>query len=204
MANPIIFRGLTEEQANATAEVQRSTGAKAEVIPDGTGTFSVRVTLADGRTPAPSPGPPPGPPPTPPGGPTQTLSGRMSTFGGPDDPGVRPSEGLAIMTPADIASFPDLFLPAQPPGTTGLAKRLNPNADYIACRWVYKTTPKAYLRKTRVTVTNPATGASSTAQPVDWGPNDDTSRVADLSPGLAHKLGLQTDDTCVVVVPLPP
>jgi len=42
----------------------------------------------------------------------------------------------------------------------------------------------------------------ATAKPVDWGPNLNTGRVADLSPGLAHFLHLGTDD--VVEVTLSP
>src|SRR4029077_2450078 len=53
------------------------------------------------------------------------------------------------------------------------------------------------------TVTNPRTGQSAVARPVDWGPNARTGRVADLSEGLAKKLGLNTDDTVEVSIPLP-
>src|SRR5271154_511747 len=89
---------------------------------------------------------------------TITLDGSMSTFGGPDDSGVGDDEGLALFTPADVAANPDLFLPAQPPGTTGLARRLNPQAKYIACRWDYGATPISFLKlpTTLVKVTNPA------------------------------------------------
>jgi hypothetical protein len=134
---------------------------------------------------------------------TQTLSGKMSFFGGPDDHGVSPSEGLAIMDFSHLNQFREYFLPQQPPGTTGLARRLNPDAAYIACRWNYDVTPRAYLRSIKVEVKNPRTGQKEFAQPVDWGPNSRTGRVADLSPGLVRRLGLSTDQQCVVVVPLP-
>jgi hypothetical protein len=48
-----------------------------------------------------------------------------------------------------------------------------------------------------------ANGKSVAACPADWGPNVATGRVADLSPGLAHALGLATDDTCDLAIPLP-
>ncbi|CAN2532989.1 hypothetical+protein [Methylocapsa aurea] len=149
--------------------------------------------------------PPASPPPSLPAVPGRhvTLRGAMSTFGGPDNNGVGPDEGLALLEASDLAQFPELFLPQQPPGTTGLARRLDPEAFYIACRWNYDDTPRAHLKKIQVSVVNPTTGAAERAQPVDWGPKETTGRVADLSPGLARKLGLSTDQNCVVVVPLP-
>ena len=73
------------------------------------------------------------------------VKGRCSYFGGPNDMGVSPDEGLAFHY--DIN--PDnehLFLPLQPDGTTGLARRLNSRAvSYIACRWNYNVTSKDML-----------------------------------------------------------
>jgi hypothetical protein len=110
----------------------------------------------------------------------------MSTFGGPHDTGVGPNEGLALIGSHNSGDFGQLFLAEQPPGTTGLTRRLNPEAFYIACRWDYQVTPKVDLLKSKATVTNPANGKSAQAQPVDWGPAESTGRVADLSPGLAR------------------
>lgn len=131
------------------------------------------------------------------------IEGKMSTFGGPLDAGVSPSEPLALVRTQDVALLGEYFLDAQPPGTTGLARRLNPDAAYIACRWDYTRTSPAFLRAALVTVINPATGASERAKPVDWGPHESTGRDADLSPGLAQRLGLDTDDACRVEVPEP-
>lgn len=130
-----------------------------------------------------------------------TLTGKMSVFGGPDDHGVAPDEGLALVS--SINQFPDLFLQAQPPGTIGLARRLNPNMPYLACRWNYAKTPPSFLRAHMVKVTNPERNLSIMAQPVDWGPNISTNRIADLSPGLAQELGLRTDQVCQVEIPEP-
>jgi hypothetical protein len=133
------------------------------------------------------------------------FEGKMSTFGGPHDPGVSPTEGLSLFDPADVENNDDLFLPQQPPNTTGLARRLNPDAKYLACRWDFKTTPRNFLKAktTKVKVTNPANGTSANARPADWGPAVWTGRVADLSPGLAHELGLATNAKCQVEVTLP-
>jgi len=130
-----------------------------------------------------------------------TVSGRMSTFGGPNDSGVSASEGLAIYN--SYSQRPGLFLKAQPRGTSGLARRLNPDVYYIATRWDYSTTSKNFLRRIQVTVTNPTNGRSAYAWPVDFGPGTRTNRVADLSPGLARYLGVGTDDTVQVYVPTP-
>ena len=50
-------------------------------------------------------------------------------------------------------------------------------------------------------VTNVNTGRSTAAFPGDWGPNDQTGRVADLSPALMRDLDLETDDVVEVVYP---
>src|SRR3977135_4320159 len=87
------------------------------------------------------------------------FSGRMSTFGGPKDSGVAPHEGLALISQSEADQYPGLFLPQQPPGTEGLARRLDTNAYYVACRWDYTKTPRERLRKTKVLVSNPKTGS---------------------------------------------
>jgi hypothetical protein len=133
-------------------------------------------------------------------------TGKMSTFGGPADDGVGPHEGLALIGPSDLAFwwFSSLFLAEPPAGTTGLARRLNPRAFYLAMRWDYARWPKLLLRQTVVKLTNPVNGFWVFARPVDFGPGDgsvidgeptpDTGRIADLSPGAATALGLETDD----------
>jgi hypothetical protein len=127
------------------------------------------------------------------------LTGPVSWFGGPDDDGVSPNEGLAFIS--DIDQKPELFLPYQPEHTTGLARRLNPNIHYIACRWDYDKTPKAMLLETIALVRNPRTGVALKAFPADWGPHEDTGRVADISPGLMDDLDLATDDEVEVTFP---
>jgi len=124
------------------------------------------------------------------------VEGKMSTFGGPTDTGMSATEGLALFTPADLQDpkYSYLFLPTPPPGTTGLGRRLDPEKYYFACRWNYNDTPREFLKRVLARVENPANGSAADARPVDWGPNISTGRVADLSPGLAKALGLQTDD----------
>jgi hypothetical protein len=156
-------------------------------VNDHQGTFTVEATLIS--SPAGTPGT------------MITIVGKMSVFGGPNDTGVGPDEGLSLFEPSDVAANADIFLPAQPSGTTGLARRLNPQAKYLACRWDLDETPKSYLRTITVRVSNPSTGKSENARPADTGPDIATGRVADLSPGLAQALGLKTDDVCHVEIP---
>jgi hypothetical protein len=100
--------------------------------------------------------------------------------------------------------FSSLFLPRQPAETSGLARRLNPEAFYLAMRWDYQRYPKEILRTAFVKLSNPLNGSFLFARPVDFGPGDgsvidgrstpDTGRIADLSFGAARALGLVTDD----------
>jgi N-acetylmuramoyl-L-alanine amidase len=128
-----------------------------------------------------------------------TAKGKASYFGGPNDDGVSPSEGLAFIS--SMEQMPHLFLPFQPEGTTGLARRLNPHIHYIACRWDYSVTPKVSLLENVAMVYAPKTGVTLAAFPSDWGPNEDTGRIADLSPGLMMDLGIETDDEVEVTFP---
>jgi hypothetical protein len=128
------------------------------------------------------------------------LTGRVSWFGGPEDDGVAPDEGLAFIY--DIDDAPHLFLPEQPPGTSGLARRLDPDVPYIAMRWDYDETPREILLTSLALVRLARTGYVFSAYPADWGPHEDTGRIADISPGLMEKLGIQTDDEIEVIFPI--
>jgi N-acetylmuramoyl-L-alanine amidase len=127
--------------------------------------------------------------------------GTCSHFGGPDDTGVSPSEGLAFIYEIDeFNQF--LFLPFQPTGTTGLARRLNPAVHYCAMRWDYSVHPKDTLLQKTVLVRNPKTGFALTCTPCDWGPHEEkTGRLIDLSPSMMLDLDLETDDIVEVTFP---
>lgn len=128
------------------------------------------------------------------------LSGKCSFFGGPKDEGVKPDEGLAFIY--DLMTAPHLFLPYQPEGTTGLARRLNPEISYVACRWNYDITPPEMLLSKKALIRVPG-GAELTAFPADWGPHSSTGRICDLSPRIFDVLKLKTDDECEVLFPAP-
>jgi N-acetylmuramoyl-L-alanine amidase len=140
--------------------------------------------------------------PTPVGEALLHVVGKTSYFGGPDDSGVDSDEGLAFFYVYEDA--PHLFLDEQPPGTSGLARRLNTERPYVACRWDYDITPKEMLRMPYPALVHaPSTGKQFLAWPADWGPHKDTGRVADISPSLMDKLGISTDDEVEVIYPAP-
>jgi hypothetical protein len=129
------------------------------------------------------------------------LTGKVSWFGGPNDMGVSPDEGLAFIYSVETA--PHLFLPYQPEGTSGLARRLDPNVPFLAMRWDYGVFPKDMLASMDFValVHAPATGRQFMAWPADWGPHEDTGRVADISKGLLDYLGIETDEEVEVIFP---
>jgi hypothetical protein len=132
------------------------------------------------------------------------AKGTCSWFGGPEDTGVSASEGLAFFyeNPDDC---PHLMLPEQPPGTSGMARRLDPGIMYVACRWDYDVTPKEMLRDQKLKALVKAKGKSFLAYPADWGPHEEqTGRAADLSPALMGALGVTTDDIVEVIYPAYP
>jgi uncharacterized protein (TIGR02594 family) len=136
--------------------------------------------------------------------PRETLffaHGRMSIFGGPEDSGSGdPAERLALWHSREQmseAGFGDYLLP---PSHLGLFRQLNPDKYYIACRWDYNETPAKLLRESFATVASVKTGKSVKCLPVDWGPNIRTGRIADLSPGAARALGIETDDVVTVTL----
>lgn len=142
--------------------------------------------------------------PIPPEPPTDQVlfqaKGRCSWFGGPTDTGVSPSEGLAFLY--DVMDNPLIFLPYQPQGTTGLARRLNSEAThFVACRWDYSVTPKGMLAAGIALVR--ANGMELQAYPGDWGPHENTGRICDLSLCLMKDLRLSTDQECEVIFPAP-
>jgi hypothetical protein len=133
-----------------------------------------------------------------------SAQGTCSWFGGPDDlTGVSPTEGLAFIQAVDQA--PHLFLPEDEYNKDlGLARRLNPQTAYLACRWDYSVTPKEMLRDSGQRALVTANGISIKAWPADWGPHEEqTGRAADLSPFLMECLQVKTDDIVSVIYPCP-
>ena len=90
----------------------------------------------------------------------------------------------------------------------GPARNLDTENDYYcAMRWHNRTTERYgdkgkpghqhWWREQKIKVTNPATGNSTIVRPVDWGPNETTGRVIDLSHRAMEEIGATTDVTWV-------
>lgn len=124
---------------------------------------------------------------------TITFEGRCSTFGGRGDAGMRVGEGLAYFEHDEADLRPDLFLPRGDP-IEGASQRLRPEAFYLALPVAKGSAPRFLLAGSPWHVMNPKTGQSVLCSLVDWGPNPNTGRVCDLSPGAARALRLVTDD----------
>lgn len=137
------------------------------------------------------------------------IEGRISTFGGPSDDGMKQMEDTAFVWDKDSEKdYPDFFLPYDPAKPTGYGRRLKTDKHYIACRWEELGTPlpRKYLRQetTLCSVINPVTGARvDDVRPIDFGPNDSLNRVADISPSVESACGLTTDQTAIIIIPLP-
>lgn len=131
----------------------------------------------------------------------ETTRGLVSWFGGPADTGMSETEPLAFLFAVETA--PHLFLDG---ATDALGRNLDPNVPYIAMRFDYDKYPKDQLASMALValVTAPKTGRSFMAWPSDWGPNENTGRVADISPGLMNYLGIETDDEVIVAFPYEP
>lgn len=136
--------------------------------------------------------------------PTEVIheTGKCSWFGGSADTGVSGSEGLAFLYEIN-ATNQHLFVPIQPPNTTGLARRLNPYVHFFAYRFDYNIYPKEMLASMKhvALIRNVATGKTLTAFPADWGPHADTGRILDLSKGLLDDLQLLTDQDVEIIFP---
>jgi hypothetical protein len=128
----------------------------------------------------------------------EVLCGPCSWFGGPNDSGMAENEPLAFIF--EVSQAPDLFLDG---ATEALGRALDPEEFYIAMRWDYDEISKDELLRTMCLVRSPDTSRAFWARPSDWGPNENTERLCDISPGLMDALGVETDDELEVIV-MPP
>lgn len=107
---------------------------------------------------------------------------------------MRPSEGLALYEHHEADQHPELFFPRDLRSPSlGTSKRLRPMAFYIAIRFNAIERTRAQWQAATWLVRNHANGRFGIAKLVDWGPAEHLGRVVDLSPGLAQKLEVTTD-----------
>lgn len=126
------------------------------------------------------------------------ITGKISTFGGKLDIGMKHDEGLTLYEHWEANLRPDLFLPRSQDLTEGTSKRLrNQDAFYFAFLFdmVAIDTPqkRRWLQSQKFRMWNPDTGVEIFAWIVDRGPAPHTGRKFDLSDAAASELGLQTD-----------
>lgn len=121
------------------------------------------------------------------------IEGKISSFGGPNDPGMDHSEGLALYEAKEADLRPDIFLPSGTDPSEGVSKRLRTTSYYIALRYD-KSIPRKQLQNSAWKITNPKTGQSVVASLADWGPSEHTGRVVDASPAVLGSLRIETDD----------
>jgi hypothetical protein len=130
------------------------------------------------------------------------IRGKMIIFGiSPitGDKDIPPNEDLTLVSRGELKTNPEvrkLFAADQPPGTTGLMARLDPNKHYLSCQFS-QSRDKHFL----VSVKNPNSEHPPVeAMVVEWGPPKGENfpeykdAVAALSPGLADTLGLKKGD----------
>lgn len=120
------------------------------------------------------------------------LVGKISEFGGPDDLGMRYSEGCSFYEHWEADLRPDLFLERSKDPIQGSSHRLRCNdAYYIALNLA--DYPRAIIHQSRWRVTNLITGDSVVCQVVDRGPSA-SGRLVDASMALMRAIGVKTDD----------
>ncbi len=126
------------------------------------------------------------------------LSGKISHFGGPGDPHTPPSKktALTLERSGNLNIHNDRYaalrLPYFPMGMP-IPSRTSP--DY----WSTVDHAKFTLWKNRkILVCSQETNKCTLARLNDWGPNENTKRLVDVSQAVLRDLGIKTDDTVLV------
>ena len=115
------------------------------------------------------------------------AKGKCSYFGGPDDTGVSPSEGLAFIY--DVEEAPHLFLPEQPQERQGWRAGSTRGCPTWPAGGTTTSRPRPCCRQRADGAGHCERHQRCRPSPADWGPHEDTGRVADLSPGLMEASG---------------
>jgi hypothetical protein len=131
-------------------------------------------------------------------------NGTIAILDPQNDPRLKPDETLALVTTWKEANrFSPPIFKSNDGSRRPLVRNLDPNANWVASRWNYAITPRAWLLANKVTVRNPTTGKQVQAQPVDWGPSAGSGAIMNVSPGLAQFLGLANGGTADLLIPIP-
>ncbi len=124
--------------------------------------------------------------------------GKMSTFGGVFDKGMRKGEGTGIYEHKEADLRPDLFLPRSHDPRDGVSQRLRTTeAIYFAFRYPKKWNVlyRKELQAISWILENPRNHLCVSGSLVDWGPNEGTGRYYDLSELAEKLLKVKTNDT---------
>jgi len=122
------------------------------------------------------------------------MKGKISIFGGKDDPGMKHEEGLALFEHDEADRWPDLFNVRSVDLSEGTSKRLRDDAMYFAYRFDKSNATRRTLQHIPWIFRNLSTGKMVMARLVDWGPHERTGRTFDVSPRVAQLLKVKTDD----------
>lgn len=135
------------------------------------------------------------------------AQGKASAFGGPKDTGGTPDEGLFYYDSKDIFRQPlaSLILAKQPPGTSGLFRRLaNHAALYVAYRAPKTAACRAWIREHPFLLRSAKCPEGIAVWVADWGPAAWTKRGVDCSDAALAAVQVRTDQGDVELVMLIP
>ncbi len=124
------------------------------------------------------------------------MIGKISTFGGPYDSGMRRNEPLSLYNENEHAicdRWPDLFLPRSLDLTQGTSKRLRPDGLYFAYKFGNQLS-RDQLRRIPWILMNPVNKKCVMVRLVDYGPHESTGRTFDISPKAGELLEVKTDE----------
>lgn len=126
-----------------------------------------------------------------------TLNGKISAFGGPDDPFMEETEGLSFYEHHEADKLPEFFWPRLPDKPEqGTSKRLkNEMAFYIALN-VPLSLDRKIAQKSLWEITS-SNGSTVVANLVDRGPSAG-GRLVDASDAVLRILGVGTNDEVTV------
>lgn len=135
------------------------------------------------------------------------AQGKASSFGGPQDTGGKPDEGLYYYERSEQFDPPlvGMLLAHQPPGTSGLFRQLaNKTAPYVAYRAPRTAAAKRYIKTHPFLLTSKAHPEGIVVWVLDWGPADWTKRAVDCSDAALDLLEVETDNGDVWLYTLEP
>ena len=190
LAIRIRIQGTDARSGECHREYHSDRGAKISVTPDGSGLFSVKVVYPAAGT-------------------VQTPDHGQERHARGDNVGVRRTGRYrrdAERRSRAPRPLRHCLLSRSLPVAAATqhhraARRLDPSAAYIACRWDYSATPKDFLKSITV-VSRSVEGQVRLGATRGWGPNASRYALPICSRAALHA-GLATDDECAVIVPLP-